>query len=297
MTGPAPFRCSIAARAAGDPPEGTAPPAQRWFLVEHPGPWGRLALTESGLDPVAVQALTGWAGPANARVVLIRRPGRHPRTSPAQRRWFRVDSRPGHESIRTGTYVDGTGLADAVHAAGDPYDGTLSLVCAHGRHDVCCAVNGRPVAAALAAADPAGTWECSHIGGCRFAPALVLLPHGFTAGGMDATDAAGIVRDYRRGLLDPRWLRGRSSLTPAEQAAQHHARAATGATGVDALRVVHSSRTGDDWRVELADPDHTVLLRERAEPVDRPLTCAGRPSGRMRVFDLLGSYPATTASS
>lgn len=278
-----PARCSSVARAAGDPLEGTAPPAQRWFLVEHPRPWGRAGYAESNLDPRAVAALAGWAEAEGGRVVLVRRPGR-PRT----RRWFRVDSRPGNESIRTGEYADGAELADAVHAPGTAFAGPLHLICVHGQHDVCCAVRGRPLWEAVDAAEPERTWECSHIGGCRFAPALVSLPHGYTFGEVPPEQADRIVREYAAGTVDPRWLRGRSSLAPAAQAAQHHARRATGATGADALRVVGVQGDGaTGWRVVLADPDCTVLLDERWVEPGRPLTCAATSPGRMRVFDLV----------
>ncbi|WP_224389963.1 sucrase ferredoxin, partial [Pseudonocardia sp. ICBG1293] len=142
--------------------------------------------------------------------------------------WFRVDARPGHEGIRTGTWAGAGDLAAAVTAEGDPYDAPLTLVCAHGRHDACCAVRGRPLAAALVADDPEGTWECSHIGGCRFAPAMVLLPHGLVYGGVSPLEGPSIVRDAARGLVVPSRLRGRSALSPAVQAAQQHARLATG---------------------------------------------------------------------
>jgi hypothetical protein len=280
-------RCSVVAQAAGDPLEGTAPPAGRWFLVEHPRPWGRVAFTESNLHPHAVSALAGWADAVNARIVLIRRPGRRARAQ-LTRRWFRVDSRPGHESIRTGEYSDGSDLAAAIREPGESFAGPLHLVCVHGRHDVCCAVRGYPLVKALAAVDPRRTWECSHIGGCRFAPVLVLLPHGYTFGGVPAAHAAELVGDYAGGRVDPRWARGRSSLPPAAQAAQHHARQATGATGVDALRVVSVRRDGAaGWRVTLGEPDCTVLLRERRVDAGRPLTCLSHAPGRMRVFDLV----------
>lgn len=289
-------RCSFVADAAGDPREGSAPPAERWFLLEHRGPWGRTALAQSGIDPDAAAALSGWAAAEGGRVLLVRRPGRSGArsadgTAPV-RRWFRVDSRPGHESIRTGSFTAESELVAAVHRDGEPHDGRLHLVCAHGRHDTCCAVRGRPLAAALAVSDPDGVWECSHIGGCRFAPALVLLPHGYALGGVPATDAPAVVRAYRDGVLDPRWVRGRSSLPPAAQAAQHHARAATGATGVDALGLVAATSVrhpggAPGWRVELTDPDCSVLLVERYVDAGRPLTCAATAPGRMRVFDLV----------
>ena len=110
MTGPVPqgvdlpataFRCSDAARAAGDTLEGTAPPADLWFLVEHPGPWDAYILAGGRLDPTATAALGRWAREQRGRVLLVRRPGRTSRGA-EPRRWFRVDSRPGRESIRTG---------------------------------------------------------------------------------------------------------------------------------------------------------------------------------------------------
>lgn len=293
MTAP---RCSVVADAAGDAREGTAPPADRWFLIEHPGPWGRVAYAQSGLAPEVVSAVDGWARTHGGRVLLIRRPGRS--GASRARRWFRIDSRAGHESVRTGTFVSGSELLAALDAAGDSH-GPLHLVCAHGRHDTCCAVRGRPLAAALAAVDPARTWECSHIGGCRFAPALVLLPHGFTFGGVPAVDAVGVVADYDVGRVDPRWLRGRTSCPPAVQAAQHHARAATGAFGVDALRVVGLSSDAVRWRVELTDPGCVVELDERRVEAGRPLTCAAVAPGWMRVFDLVslttGARPRSPA--
>jgi hypothetical protein len=287
-------RCSFAADLAGDQREGTAPPGDRWFLVEHPGPWPSAALAAL---PVAGSALAAWAEDAAGRVLLIRRPGRD--RPAAARRWFRVDARPGRESVRTGSYVDESELAGAVAAPGAPYPGPLILICVHGRHDTCCAVRGRPVAAALAAADPEPVWECSHIGGCRFAPTGVLLPHGYALGGLDPAGAPAVAAAYRAGHLVPQVVRGRSTLPPAAQAAQHHARLATGTTGVDGLRLVHADRDDRsdgtiDRHVVLAEPECSILLHERREAAGRPLTCAATAEGWMRVFDALKIDPGRT---
>ncbi len=288
MTAARTGRCADLADTAGDPGEGTAPPAERWLLVEHPGPWGRFALKESGLDPVAVASLTSWAVRVNGRIALVRRGSRRPAAPDRPSRWFRIDSRPGHEEIRTGEFTDATGLSLAPSAPGSVVPGPLILVCVHGRHDTCCAVRGRSLAAALAGEFPGATWECSHLGGCRFAPSMVLLPHGFTFGGVPPAEAGDLVHRYLRGTLGTEFLRGRSSLDPIVQAAQHHARVTTGATGIDALRPVeHVRDSGADWRVEFAEPGCTVHLRERYVPVDRRLTCASEPASRIRVFEPL----------
>jgi hypothetical protein len=281
-------RCSYVAQAAGDPREGTAPPVDHWFLVEHPGPWGRIPLTQSALDRPAVAALAEWAHENGGRVVLVRRPGRAVAAAAEPRRWFRVDSRPGRESTRTGTFTDDRELAAALYTPGEPHEDPLYLVCAHGRHDTCCAVRGRPLAAALATGRPTRVWECSHIGGCRFAPVLVLLPHGFTFGGVPVDEVTTLVDDYEAGVLDPRRLRGRTSVPPFAQAAQHHARRITGALGVDALRAVSATLVATGrWRVTLADPDCVAEVAEHHVETGRPLTCAATTLGWARVFELL----------
>ncbi len=291
MTAPRPDparpRCADVAEAAGDPLAGSAPPAHRWFLVEHPGPWHRAVLTDPLLDRAAVDALSHWSRTRTGRVLFVRRP---PRTRPpGPRRWFRVDSRPGHESIRTGLFGSERELVDVVAdpGAGVPDDGPLYLVCTHGRHDTCCAVRGRPLAAAVAADRPGRTWEASHVGGCRFAAAMVLLPHGVVLGHVPPAEGPTVAADYAGGLLPPGWVRGRTSLAPAVQAAQHHARLATGAWKVDALAPVDARTDAGSWRITFADPDVTVVLREGRVDAGRPLTCAATAPGWMRTFDLV----------
>jgi hypothetical protein len=289
-------RCAVAAAQADDSPVGTAPPAQQWFLVEHPGPWGRLGYAGSGLDPLVVDALSQWASASGGRVVLVRRSGRAARHRPRERRWFRVDSRPGKEIIRTGVVTEEHELrarAALDDGAGDVYEEPLVLVCAHGRHDTCCAVGGRPVAAALADADPDAVWECSHIGGCRFAPTMVLLPHGFVLGGLpDPGSALEALARYRARAVDERWMRGRSSLPPAVQAAQHAARTRLGALDVDALKLVELTGDARLWTVRLAEPDCVVSLTERRVDAGRPLTCAATAPGWLRNFDVISGTRA-----
>jgi len=285
-------RCSFVADAAGDQLEGTAPPVEQWFLVEHEGPWDRHGASGAALGPVVRSRLSAWAAGRAARSLLIRRPAsRHSRPAerrePVARQWFRVDSRIGQEGVRTGWFHDEEGLARAVDDAGTAHDAPLYLTCAHGRHDTCCAVRGRPVAAALAEREPGNAWECSHLGGCRFAPTVVVLPHGLVLGRVEPGDVVRLLDATRRGLVVPDLLRGRTSLPPVVQSAQHHARIATGVQGVDALRLVSLDRQDNDrWLVRLADPDCTVLVAGHRTELGRPLTCAASADGHQQVFTL-----------
>ncbi|GAA1848846.1 hypothetical protein GCM10009772_27730 [Pseudonocardia alni subsp. carboxydivorans] len=90
----------------------------------------------------------------------------------------------------------------------------------------------------------------------------------------------------RAGLIVHGKLRGRSSLPPAVQVTQHHAPLATGAIGLVNLRVGEVTSDGSPAsRSPSSAPERVV--RERAVPVDRPLTCAARRAGRIRVLDLV----------
>ncbi len=90
-------RCSVQALERGDSPVATAPPAQRWLLIEQPGPWGRDALTESRFDAAVAPRLAHRARQENVRLLLVRRPGG--RLADSGRRWAYADSRPGREGL------------------------------------------------------------------------------------------------------------------------------------------------------------------------------------------------------
>lgn len=189
------------------------------LLVEQPGPWGRAGLRQSRFDAGVAAALEARAGQAGIRVLAVRRPGRTPRG--LRRRWALADTGPGAEALRWGAYdrdeellelpLDGT--------AGQPDHAPLYLVCTHSRHDTCCALRGRPVAAALARERPGRVWECSHLGGERFAANVLLLPSGLLYGRVLPFAAPEFVAAAEADEVVPALLRGRVGLPPAAQAA------------------------------------------------------------------------------
>jgi hypothetical protein len=282
-----PYRCSFAADGRGDPMDGTAAPALGFLLVEQPGPWGRFALTQSRLDPDVGRALSSRAVAVGLRALLIRRPGRRADGSGDEpRRYAVVDVRPGRETARWGTFAADAELLDLPLGVGaDMATGTSApfyLVCTHGRHDTCCAMRGRPVAAALAAARPDQTWECSHVGGDRFAANLLAMPHGLYYGRVDAANLREVVEAYERGHVVPRLLRGASRWLPAAQAARAHAREVYGDTALGAFEPAGALPLGDGrWQVRLRHGARHLLVTVTTAHGTEPglLTChATRPA-------------------
>jgi hypothetical protein len=273
-------RCAAISAALDEPQAGTASTASAWICLEQPGPWGRDALTDSRLDPDLGAELGRRAAHAGARVLLIRRPGRHPDTDAPTRRVYIAATTPGAARLERADVrpEDLLELDFAALAAGRPTGfGTpvadpLLLVCANSRRDTCCALLGRPLAHELAAARPADTvWECSHTGGHRFAPTAVLLPTGYTYGRLDTAFAARLLDEAAAGRVVAERCRGRSAFSPAGQVAELAVRELTG-EGRDTLTadpagtVRHAD--GRSWRVRLGT---------RTLPA-RPASCGAEPA-------------------
>ena len=273
-------RCSVAALARSDPRAGTAPPTRHWLLLEHPGPWPIDAVAGSGIEAEVLALLTGAAAATRTRILLVRRPGRQPRAG--TRRWMLLT--PGQPTASGSWHIDndllaahlallraqpGAGLGEAAgndrggedppqhrplddagrsdaepHQSGSAEADAVILVCAHGVHDTCCALQGRPVAAALAERWPEQVWECSHVGGDRFAPNVLVLPDGFYYGGLDPDGAVTTVEQHLRGRVQTDHLRGMARFLPAQQAAAVAAFDRYGPLPPDAVVVIRSQHEG-----------------------------------------------------
>ena len=301
--------CAETSRERDETLVATASRVERWLLVEHTGAWGPESVPSGRMPLDAARALARTAAASAARLLLLRRPAG---VDAQDGRWvFAVESRPGREVVRARHVADDAELLDLA----PPYDGPaegwaevagpLFLVCTHGRHDRCCALRGRPVAAALAVRHPATTWECSHVGGDRFAANLLVLPDGLYFGRVEADEVLALADALADGELAVDRLRGRSSLSLPAQAAQHFARARLGRSRRDDLAVRGQQGAGPDrWRVELAGADGrppvSVVVRydRTGDGGVHVLTCGAGEAKSAPVFRLVSlEEPGAQASA
>jgi hypothetical protein len=289
--------CATLSRALGEPLLGTASRVRGWVLLEQPGPWGREAVLQSRLDRDLAVALDRRAREAHARLLLIRRAGRGDggrgrcfvAHTGRRDRW--VEGRVLDDPAELLDLDLGKVVAGERPGFGEPAAGPLYLVCTNGRHDRCCATYGRPLALALAATVGEPVWECSHVGGDRFAANLVCLPGGHYFGRVGPEEGPEVVDRYQRGLLDLDHYRGRCSDPWVVQAAEWFARRHSGRLGVDELvvagnrpldREVSAVRfvAGDGGRLRVV-----VRAARTAEP--RLLTCSSAEPQPPMAFTLL----------
>lgn len=281
--------CSDQSLSRGDPMYGTASAGTSWLLLELSGGWGPSAFLQSPgcIDPTLGLAIVRRAEAAGMRIAAIRKHGRRPATP--RWRWFVARCDLGSEALYGGEVDDPRAYLDLALDGSDGArsDDPLVAVCAHGRHDMCCAVRGRSAAAAIAGSYPEYAWECSHLGGDRFAATMLVLPAGLCYGRVDSTDAAALVGRYLDGRVDNRFLRGRTSLPHAVQAAQHFAREAFGDDRIDAYPPLTVEPGDGITRVVLGgrpDPVAVVLREELSEPLLSQ--CHAKVPGRVRIYTL-----------
>ena len=269
----------------------TASRVQRWMIVEQPGAWGVDALAESKLDPDTAIALAEAARAHGVRILLARRRANQRRLgatrtvflahSRAERWWLEqvdVDAADPKALLR----LDLGALAfPDPPGTGVPGPPSLHLVCTNGRHDPCCADFGRPVMRALVEAGAPDVWECSHVGGDRFAANVVCLPEGIYYGRVEPDLAASLVADYRVRLLDLDHYRGRSCYGPLVQAAEAFGRSYLGERSLDGMSVLAADQRPDrSVAVRLQQRDgatlEVVVARDRSEGSVQ-MTCHGGP--------------------
>src|ERR1044072_5225942 len=134
---------------------------------------------------------------------------------------------------------------------------------------------------------PEYTWECSHLGGDRFAAPMLVLREGLCYGRVDLADSADLVRLYLEGRLDNRFLRGRTSLPHAVQAAQYFAREEYGDDRIASLSPLSVDKGEHRICVTLrhaAGPSAVDLIEEMSDPLLSQ--CHASVAGGVRMFRL-----------
>ncbi len=293
-------RCSSLSLSLGESLVATASAATAWLLVEQPGVWGAKALSESALDREIGGRLEQRAKVLGIKALLVKH---HRREATTGRRCLAAWSAPGSswleelqlESPERLLDLDLEALAQGESLGGRRIETPVHLVCTNGKRDACCASLGRPVAAAVTALRPDATFECSHLGGHRFAANVVCLPHGLWYGRVGPEDADRLVASAEKREIVLDRFRGRSSLPAAAQAADWFLRERDGYLGIEAFTSCTTASENDGGvEVGLSGPEGAWRVRVRRDEAaeSRPVSCDGEKVERPSVWSLVAIEPA-----
>jgi hypothetical protein len=266
--------CAEISRAVSEPMAGTAPSARRWLCLEHPDAWPG----DINKDPnPAVRAVLARSVVAGFRPLLIRGTVSAPQQ---RRRVFLIDTAPGAVVVTMLAVERPEELTDLPlpdldsPLPGEPVPEPMLLICTHDQRDPCCGLAGKGLAETLAAPT---VFECSHLGGHRFAPTAFVLPTGYLYGRLEPESATAVHLAAAAGEVVTDSCRGRCSWSPGGQVAELAVRSATGLRAPDAVVVLDENddtvhlrtASGDRWDVDL----------ERVEvDTTRPASCGARPT-------------------
>jgi hypothetical protein len=284
-------RCSELSLAAGETLAATAVTAERWLLVEVPGPWPRDVGARDALPVAARAAVDDWLERVpRSRLQFIRRTSRAAVRSPLV---FVVESDGARREVRRIELERHGGLATVdLDTAGTVVETPLVLVCGHGSRDRCCAQRGTAVFAALVERlGDEELWIASHLGGHRFAANVVVLPAGVQLGRVEPDEAPLVVARALAGRIELGRYRGRTFHPQTVQAAEHAVRAAAGLAGVDEL--VLEEVEGDRVRFRAWDGQTWAAAVDEIEGPAVPASCGDEPAPqrafRATVLDVAAS--------
>jgi len=271
--------CSDLTRSAGDDPVGSGTEFRTFLLLDQRGPWGRDAAGDAVRELLAPHAGATVHAADGLRAFAVR-PVTDRRQAAGTPAWA---GRVGHQATITALpeVPDAPAVTQiaAGTPAGSPLTGVLVAVCTNAKRDRCCAVRGRPVAAALQQAFGGRVMEISHLGGHRFAATMLILPTGYSYGFLDPASAHTVVAAAHEGLVHPAHLRGRADLSGPAQVADAFWRTGIGPAPVDDVRIgdVHSG--GDEAVVQavVQGTADRVLVRRITGPDIRETVCGGKP--------------------
>lgn len=206
----------------------TAPYYRHLFLLELNEPFQHDTLADSTLPDVVKQHFaTQLANIPSAKLLCIRQPH-------ITNRSLRLLYAPVHsKQVYVYHFEDYRQLLSCSLSAwieqpamfSELANGNMFLVCTNGKRDQCCAKFGIPIyEKLLETVGEQQVWQCSHLGGHRFAPTLISLPQHHCYGYLSVDTIAAFVDLHQQGKIAMEYWRGYCGHTPAVQAADYFLR-------------------------------------------------------------------------
>lgn len=291
------YYCAHLSLETDEPLYGSAPEARVWLMLEYNRPWGAKALPESDL-PEAIKAhINGWTDAIDsAKFLFIRQPGQTKREGIRFFVAITGEARPRLYAYTLASYEDLLELDVESMVQGDPIfaasmsDEPLYLVCTNAQRDRCCALYGVSIYNELQKQVGSYVWQCTHIGGHRFAPTGVVLPHGICYGRMTPDNVSAIVHASDAGEIALEYLRGQVAWDAPAQAADYLLRAQKGITAIDGVRLLTQTATGPDtWDMEfeIDGEKHNIRLQKYVTDVEIYTSCFNDKKAAIEGYRLI----------
>ncbi|MBZ0291777.1 MAG: hypothetical protein K8L99_04345 [Anaerolineae bacterium] len=257
--------CSTQSLEAGEQLFGSATNYEVWFVLEYTRPWGAKAFPESDLEPRVKTRMNSWLESIpKSNILFIRQSGRRAEsirfyvalTTERDQKLYRFDLESYDDLLK---FDPNAIIADHEAYAEQRSDEQLYLICTNARRDRCCARYGPAIYRKLADLAGEQVWQCTHLGGHRFAPTALFLPQGVCYGRIHESEVDELFDSNRSQKIYLERCRGRVCYTKPVQAADQMLRTRTHKRHLDDFHL-HSVKEQDKnrWQVQFVDQEDTL---------------------------------------
>jgi hypothetical protein len=265
--------CSIHSLKNREPLIGSAPRTDFWILLEYAHPMSQKALKENLLpDEINAYLASLQSTITNSRILLIRQ--RRP-AGDSSLALYLADGREGNgflHKLALARYTDLLKIDVAsIFSRGNESPASsgndrILLVCTNGKRDACCSKWGVALFDTLEKQYSEQVWQSSHLGGHRFAPNLVCLPHGVCYGRVPLDEVTSIADRYLSGRLSLDFYRGLAAYPPPAQAAEYFLRLETRDDHIGSYHLERITPTSEHrWEIVFSDLQAMTTYRVNIE--------------------------------
>jgi len=288
------FFCSELSIKAKEEMFGTVPRVGVWFLLEYRQAWAVKAFPSSNIPDKVKRHLSNYLESIpNSRLQLIKR---HDRSSDLIKFYIGVSDeiKPRLFEFNLSHYEDllEFDIPKILDRSSFLRKDPLILICTHGTHDTCCGNFGVLVyMEAIKYENEFMTWQCTHLGGHRFAANLLCLPHGIYYGRVREENVIKLINDYQNQLVDLENYRGRSCYNNETQAAEYFLRMQTGIKEISAFRIKKTKKDGDNSVIEFLSPTngktHFVHIQTDKSAISNITSCKDKDKSPIAQYKLI----------
>lgn len=254
--------CSLASMSGDEALFGTAPNYKIWVLIEYRLPWRKKAVTDNELSENLQAHLSALMekNPDLQILFIKRKANSHPSINIFI---ARLGIQSTFSKITLTSHADLLNISFDQIINGHPDEIIVNephfFVCTNGTRDVCCSKFGLPVYQSLNEIAGENAWQCSHIGGHRFAPTMLVFPAGIALGRVQPGNIPGVIQTINSGKLPLAHLRGRLDYPGVVQAAEYlilsnYKKIAGKLTLLESRNIEKG-----EWQVKMTDSDKNIF--------------------------------------
>ena len=173
----------------------------------------------------------------------------------------------------------------------------LYLVCTNGKKDKCCSKFGLPIFNTLSFLNQ-NVWQCTHVGGDRFAPNILHLPYSHLYGHLNLNELDEFYATTSTNNIFISKYRGISCYNKSEQAAEFFLRNELKDFSFQGFKLMNhneevENRTLARFYCRSNDTYYDVMIKSKKSETTYFLTCKSTKEVPITIFELLSIHQAS----